>query len=206
MAQSLGVGLAVVREAVQRLEALNIVETTHGRGTVVLPFRWIPLIYDPSLFLMAVQRIGVRDLWETRQLIEGQIIRLAAERATDANVATMHEILVRAEPLPTSYAASQSLNREFHLAIAAAAQNIVLADILAPLLDVQFEGVEHHFTVEHCRAAWQAHRRIYDAVAAHDVKRADRAIEHHFQVGPIALAEIEALSRLPARIARRKLT
>lgn len=195
LAQSLGVGLAVVREAVQRLEALNILETTHGRGTVVLPFRWIPLIYDPSLFLMAVQRIGVRDLWETRQLIEGQIIRLAAQRATEVNLATMREILARAEPLPTSYAASQMLNREFHLAVAGAAQNVVLEDILAPLLNIQFEGAEHRFTAEHCRTAWQAHWRVYEAVAAHDVTLADRAIEHHFQVGPIALAEIEALSR-----------
>ena len=112
LAQSMGVGLAVIREAVQRLGALNIVEATHGSGTVVRPFRWIPLIYDPSLFLMAVQHIGVRDLWEARRLLEGQIVRLAAERATEANLTAMRAVLARANPLPGDYDSSQALNRE----------------------------------------------------------------------------------------------
>src|SRR5690606_14034315 len=76
LAQSMGVGLAVVREAIKRLEALNIVDATHGSGTVVQSFPWMPLLYDPSLFLLAVKRIGVRDLWETRRLLEVQIVRL----------------------------------------------------------------------------------------------------------------------------------
>lgn len=193
LAQSMGVGLAVIREAVQRLQALNIVEASHGSGTVVRPFRWIPLIYDPSLFLLAVQRIGVRDLWEARRLIESQIIRLAAERATDANLAAMRDVLERAEPLPETYEASQVLNREFHLALARAAQNAVLEDLVAPLLDVQVEGIDHHFTRKQSRRTWAAHRGIYEAVAAHDVKAAGRVIERHFTIGPMALeAESEA--------------
>lgn len=198
LAQSMGVGLAVVREAVQRLQALNIVEATHGSGTVVRPFRWIPLIYDPSLFLMAVQRIGVRDLWESRRLIEGQIARLAAERATDANLAAIRAVLDRADPLPADYAASQALNREFHLAVARAAQNVVLEDLLAPLLDVRVEGAEHRFDRKHCRATWEAHERIYEALAARSAQRAETAIKRHFEVGPIALDEIAARARAAA--------
>src|SRR6266851_2637724 len=141
LAASMGVGLAVIREAVQRLQALNIVEASHGAGTVIRPFRWMPLMYDPALFVLAVQRIGVRDLWETRRLIEGQVIRLAAERATEGNLAALRAVLERAEPLPLDYEASQALNREFHLALAHTTQNAVLEDLLAPLLDVHVEGV-----------------------------------------------------------------
>ena len=98
LAQSMGVGLAVVREAVKRLETLNILGATHGSGTVVCPFRWMPLLYDPSLFLLAVKRIGIRDLWETRRILEGQIVRLAAERATEENLKEVRAILDRADP------------------------------------------------------------------------------------------------------------
>lgn len=204
LAESMGVGLAVIREAVQRLQALNIVEATHGSGTVVRPFRWMPLIYDPTLFALAVQRIGVRDLWETRRLLEGQVIRLAAERATEANLNAMRAVLERADPLPPNYGASQMLNREFHLALAHATQNAVLEDLVAPLLEVRTEGVGHRFTQDHCRRTWEAHRVIYDAVAARDLDAADRAIAAHFEVGPIALAEVEARSRDIAAAARRK--
>jgi len=206
LAESMGVGLAVIREAVQRLQALNIVEATHGSGTVIRPFHWMPLIYDPTLFALAVQRIGVRDLWETRRLLEGQVIRLAVERATEANLMAMRAVIDQAHPLPLDYAASQKLNREFHLALAHATQNAVLEDLVAPLLEVRTEGVAHRFTQEYCRRTWEAHQAIYDAVAARDHAEADRAIVAHFEVGPIALAEVEARSRDIAAARRKKRT
>jgi len=204
LAESMGVGLSVIREAVQRLEALNVVEASHGSGTVIRPFRWMPLIYDPTLFVLAMQRIGVRDLWETRRLLEGQVIRLAVERATTANLKEMHAVLERADPLPGDYAASQVLNREFHLALARATQNAVLEDLVAPLLEIHTDGVAHRFTQEHCRLTWEAHQAIYDAVAARDLAEADRAIAAHFEVGPIALAEVEARTREIAARRRKK--
>jgi len=188
LARSLGVGLAVVREAIQRLEALNVLETSHGRGCVVLPFRWTHLLFDPAVVPMAVHHLGVRDVWETRRLIEAQIIRLAAQRCSEDNLAELREILSRAEPLPATYAQTQALNCEFHLAVAAAAQNAVLRDILEPLLNLQVEAAKHDFSAKRCREAWQAHWRMYEAIAAHDLDLADSAIEHHFQVGPMALA------------------
>jgi GntR family transcriptional repressor for pyruvate dehydrogenase complex len=203
LAETMGVGLAVIREAVQRLEALNVVEASHGSGTVIRPFRWMPLIYDPTLFVLAMQRIGVRDLWETRRLLEGQVIRLAVERATRANLEAMRDVLERAEPLPQDYDASQVLNREFHLALARSTQNAVLEDLVAPLLEIRAQGVAHRFTRDHCRLTWQAHHAIYDAVTAGDLAAADRAIAAHFEVGPIALAEVDARTRDIA-VARRK--
>jgi len=204
LAESMGVGLAVIREAVQRLEALNVVEASHGSGTGIRPFRGMPLIYDPTLFVLAMQRIGVRDLWETRRLLEGQAIRLAVERATRTNLAAMLEVLERADPLPESYDESQALNREFHLALARSTQNAVLEDLVAPLLEIHAQGVAHRFTRDYCRRTWQAHWAIYEAVAARDIVAADRAIVAHFQVGPIALAEVEARSREISAARRKK--
>ncbi len=187
LAQQMGVGLAVVREAVKRLEALNVVGATHGSGTVVRPFRWMPLLYDPSLFLLAVKRIGIRDLWETRRLLEVQIVRLAAERATDENLEEIRAVLDRAVPPPLDYGVSQGLNREFHIAVAKGSQNAVLIDLLTPLVDVHIEGIAHHFTEEMSRRTWAAHQAIYRAVAKRDVAAAEDAMREHFTVGPIAV-------------------
>jgi len=187
LAQSMGVGLAVVREAVKRLEALNVLDATHGSGTVVQPFRWMPLIYDQSLFALAMKRIGIRDLWETRRLLEGQIVRLAAERAREDNLAEIRAVLERAKPLPLDYDDSSALNREFHIAVAKASHNTVLIDLLTPLVDIHFQGIAHHFTADVCRRTWEAHTAIYRAVAKHDVAAAERAMRDHFTVGPIAV-------------------
>src|SRR5690606_8908805 len=114
-------------------------------------------------------------------------------------------ILRRADPLPEDYAASQVLNREFHLALARAGQNAVLEDLLAPLLNLKADGAAHRFSREFCRATWVAHHAIHDAIAARDLAAADRAIIRHFEIGPIALQEIAARSAAaaPPRGARR---
>lgn len=195
LAQSMGVGLAVIREAVQRLATLNIVEASHGSGTIIRPFRWLPLLYDKSLFHLAMQRIGIHDLWEARRLLEGQITRLAVDRRTGINLERMRAILDDARPLPATYDASQALNRKFHRALAEAGQNAVLVDLLDPLLDVQTEGASHRFNEDHCRRTWEAHEAIYKAVAERNMAAAECAIEDHFKVGPIALHEVEARGR-----------
>ena len=198
LAQSMGVGLAVVREAVKRLEALSILGATHGSGTVVRSFRWMPLLYDPSLFLLAVKRIGIRDLWETRRLLEGQIARLAAERATAENLKEIRAVLDRAIPLPLDYPISQVLNREFHIAVAKASQNAVLTDLLTPLLDVRIDGIDHYFTEDMSRRTWAAHEAIHAAIAARDIATAEQAMREHFTVGPIAV-EAEATEATGSR-------
>lgn len=204
LAQSMGVGLAVVREAVKRLEALNILGATHGSGTVVRSFRWMPLLYDPSLFLLAMKRIGIRDLWETRRLLEGQIVRLAAERATKSDLADIRAILDRASPLPFDYDESSALNREFHIAVAKASQNSVLIDLLTPLVDVHFQGIAHHFTEEMCRRTWDAHEAIYRAIASRDVVAAEESMRDHFTVGPIAVETDTTDGPVLARSRKRK--
>jgi GntR family transcriptional repressor for pyruvate dehydrogenase complex len=187
LAQSMGVSLAVVREAVKRLEALNVLDAAHGSGTVVRSIRWTPFLYDPSLFAMAMQNIDIKHLWETRRLLEGQIVRLAAERAKPHHIEEIRAVLDRADPLPLDYNVSSDLNREFHIAVAKAAQNNVLVELLTPLVDVHFQNISHHFTEDVCRRTWAAHEAIFRAVSRHDVAAAERAMREHFTVGPIAV-------------------
>ena len=206
LAQSLGVGLAVVREAVKRLEALNILDAAHGSGTTVRPFRWMPLLYDPALFMLAVKRIGIRDLWETRRLLEVQIAGLAAERAMPANLVEIRAVLDRATPRPCDYADSQVLNRQFHVALAKASQNAVLIDLLTPLVDVRIEGISHHFTDDMSRRTWEAHEAIYAAVASQDVAAAENAMRAHFRIGPIAVEADTGLKKASQSRRRKKTT
>lgn len=187
LAQRLDVGLAVVREAIQRLEALGVLAAEHGSGTVVCAMRWSALIHNPSLFELAVRQIGVRHLWEARRLIEGQIARLAAERATPDDIAAMQAVIARADPPPLDYGQSQDLNRDFHLALARAAQNPVLEDQVAPLLDVRMKGAAERFDAVVAARTWDAHRAILAAVVSGDSGAAEAAMVAHFRIGPIAL-------------------
>lgn len=198
LADTMGVGLAVIREAVKRLETLNVVEASQGSGTIIRPIQWAQLIYDPGLFPLAVQRVGVRNLWEVRQLLETQGIRLAVQRATKDDLEAIRAVLQRADPLPLEFETSQALNREFHLALARATQNTMLESILAPLLDVRVPGADRQFTRDHCQRTWDAHQRIYAAVSSRDLAASEQAILAHFQVGPLLPEEVGTKFAEPA--------
>jgi GntR family transcriptional repressor for pyruvate dehydrogenase complex len=181
LAQTFEVGMSVVREAIQRLQALHVVDAEHGSGTTIRPFHWLPLIYDPSLVGMAVKHIGIADLWEARRLLEGQIVHLAAARATEENLAEIHAVLDQAERCPPDYEAHFALNRDFHLAIARAARNVVLFDLVAPLLKLRVEGEGDRRDIARAIESWSAHRLLYDALESRDPAAVERAILNHFE-------------------------
>jgi GntR family transcriptional repressor for pyruvate dehydrogenase complex len=191
LARLFDVGLSVVREAIQRLEVLKILETRQGIGTVVRPFQWMQLIYDPDLFMVGHDLIKAEEFWEARHAIERETIRLAVLRATAADLAAMAEVLEAAVPDPTDHDVHMGLNRAFHLAIARASGNGVLVDILAPLLDVRLPWAARNFSTIRAQEAWAVHRQMYRAIVAGDVQAAFSAIEAHAEVGSTLLEELD---------------
>ena len=191
LARGFNVGLSVVREAIQRLEVLKILATRQGVGTEVRPFRWMQLIYDPDLFMVGLDLIQAKEFWEARHGIERETLRLATLRAGPEELGAMQAILAQATPAPTDHDRHMELNRAFHLAIARAADNTVLEDILAPLLSVRLPFASRGFNAERARLAWEVHGDMYQAILAGDTARAAEALETHAKVGVVVLEAVE---------------
>jgi len=204
LARCFGVGLAVVREAIQRLQTLRMLSAHQGRGTIVEPVGWAQLLFEPSLGILALERHALSQIWEARNGIEKETARLAAERATEVDLAAMRQILEEAGEGVSSYEENQRLNRAFHTAIAAASKNRVLAEILAPLLQIDLGMKRKVFDASLSRRSWASHRQIYEAIASrnevtvaaamadHDSALSEelRKVDHLFDEG-------EAWSRVP---------
>jgi DNA-binding FadR family transcriptional regulator len=85
----LGVSRTVVREATKVLAAKGMVESRSKRGTVILPrSEW--RLLDPDV-LAWLTETGLdpeflRSMFEVRKIIEPAAARLAAERATPAEL------------------------------------------------------------------------------------------------------------------------
>jgi DNA-binding FadR family transcriptional regulator len=125
-----GVGRTTVREALKALSVGRLVTRTR-RGAVVADPRLLP---PPEVDLEALAaQASIRDLYEVRKLLEVQIARWAAMRATPADIATLRAH-VQVQQLETDEA--ENYNRFFHDALVAAAHNVVLAQIYASGSDV----------------------------------------------------------------------
>jgi GntR family transcriptional repressor for pyruvate dehydrogenase complex len=189
LAFEFGISRGVTREAIRGLEERGLVTVKHGRGSTVLPrHHWNVL--DPDVLAALLQsddRIGVvGELLETRKLIEAECAGLAAERATDQDLAAIAEALAQA----VSSAQRAARNRvaeemfveadvNFHRAIFGAAHNRVLSQLMEPVRRVIMVAQVHSRSEIRFRAGIDEHRAIAQAIAARDPDAARAAMDRH---------------------------
>jgi GntR family transcriptional regulator, transcriptional repressor for pyruvate dehydrogenase complex len=121
----LGVGRSTIREAINGLAMLGMLEIRHGQGAFVANPEAGQAA--PTAIAVALARGVTRDLFEARRLVEPAAARLAAERRTDTDLRDMEQVLAdHARAIREDEPAVEPSVR-FHLAIAEAAHNEWLA-------------------------------------------------------------------------------
>ena len=87
LTQEYRIGRSSVREALRMLESQGLIESRGSGMFVVAEFR-NPL--DQSLhLLLSLDESNLRELYEMRKLLEGELAALAAERRTDEDLGRM---------------------------------------------------------------------------------------------------------------------
>lgn len=90
LAEFLGVSRTTIREAVKILCSSNILEIKRGNGTFVCENPGLPA--DP-LGVKALDESKVKhDLFETSKVMEPVLVKLAAEKASDASIEKVREV------------------------------------------------------------------------------------------------------------------
>jgi GntR family transcriptional repressor for pyruvate dehydrogenase complex len=180
LAEQLGVSRSTVREAVQFLGAMGLVEIRHGSGTFVRPKGDRDQL--PSEWLRWTQRHQgqVHELLEVRRGLEAVAAELAAERADDlsdieAALADM-EAAIEGPDVPGLVEADLA----FHTALAAVTGNTALQQLTESL---GRELLRERGAIWNERGrperSLSEHRRIYEAVRAGDAIGARAAVVDH---------------------------
>ena len=125
LARRFGVGLSTVREAIKSLTLLGVVKPQPGRGTQVTP-EALSILRMFRLIRGRLKEMEVLKIYEARKLIEVELARLAAQRATQEDIARMEEALSRMQQAMDDDEAFTEADLEFHLAVAQAGQNQLL--------------------------------------------------------------------------------
>src|SRR5215813_12495747 len=74
-----------LREAMRALSTLGIVESRHGGGTFVTDLDARTLL-APLDFFLQLSQVNLDDTFESRRIIEIEIVRKAANKATKADI------------------------------------------------------------------------------------------------------------------------
>jgi len=192
LAQQLGVSRPTVREAMIALEIAGLVEIRSGSGSYV---RHRDTVAPPSVDTGP----GPIELLHARILIEGEIAAEAAQRATSEDLHAVAATLAEMESVIARGEHSRSADQAFHVSIARASGNDVLASIVGELWSGMFSPLFHQFSertrlVRRQEAALSEHRTIFAALRTRDALAARAAMRHHLMQVQAILADAE-LSR-----------
>lgn len=163
-----GIGRTPVHQAVQRLVIEGMLTVMPRKGVMVRP----------------VSLDDVLSIIDVRLVNEGHCVELAARHAQADDYARMAGLLDDAQAVIAEHdvEAMMEIDREFHLAISAAARNPVLAEILRGLHERSLRfwfitlSEPHHLAgVQH------EHAELFERLRERDAAGARRSVERHIE-------------------------
>jgi GntR family transcriptional repressor for pyruvate dehydrogenase complex len=200
LAEAFGVGRSAVREAIAALTLIGLIEVRHGDGTYLKrpDSPLLPQVVEWGLLLGEPRTI---DLVEARQMIEVDIVGLAAARRTEEDVADLARILGRMERESRPGAASAAFvdaDVAFHLRLAEAARNSALRDVLSGIQALLRAWIGRVIAQGSVDISYGEHVPIFDAVRAGDVAAAEAAMDAHMRGAACRLqATLDGAARDP---------
>jgi GntR family transcriptional repressor for pyruvate dehydrogenase complex len=201
----LEVSRTVVREALQTLAGMNLIEIRAGLGCYV---RSIPsnLIVNADVMAALIDMDTLIEVAIARKAIEGSVARLAA---LDANADDFENIEIALDRIQRCARKNQpmySVTPDFHVAVAQATHNAVLRSVVSSfnlLMVAAGEVIERDEVGYTYRIGeYESHLELYGVIRKGDPDRAQAAMQEHIQKTVDALQIARARSKQPARIAR----
>ena len=179
LAESLDVGRSTVREALQNLVALNVVESSAGHRTIVKAPTPAELFRTDVIGLLINDTLA-EEMLEARVMIEPDCVGLAAARATEEDLARIEQLLVEHEAQHEQNKPVSEYGARFHILLAEASHNRVAASFMSSILHIMQERGRRIDAIPNARRKEiDDHRAIFDLVKARRATDASAAMRAH---------------------------
>jgi GntR family transcriptional regulator, transcriptional repressor for pyruvate dehydrogenase complex len=183
IARSMGVSRASLREALNRMSAMGLVEIRHGSGTFIRTAKPLDFVNAISPLLMAADRASVRELLVAQSDVEPLVAGLAAMNVSGDQLLKIEELLRGMREIADGDNVDDFmlLDMKFHTAIAESAGNRVLVKVLEIFCGAALQMAQGFRPAlsGNTLAIQSDHEGIYDAVAAHDPAAARERMKSH---------------------------
>jgi GntR family transcriptional repressor for pyruvate dehydrogenase complex len=181
LSDEFGVSRPTVREALQALAAMKVVEQRHGSGVYVAPLAVYDLL-EPVRFALELNEPRLASLFEIRLALEPIAARLAAARATDEEVEELWRIVEAAGRPRVSQARFVELDTELHDLVLRAARDDLLRSIVSSLGVLSRKSRQRTVRQAGVRnMTVRDHRAVVGAIDAGDGIAAARAMTRHIE-------------------------
>ncbi|CAD7034383.1 FadR family transcriptional regulator [Pseudorhizobium endolithicum] len=188
LAELLAVSRPTVREALIVLEVEGFVHIRMGSGV------YVSARSPAEDAAAAAEAEGPFELLRARAVVECAIAEEAARVVRPDQIEVLDKNLARMAASLDDRALALSLDRQFHIAVAAIIGNGTLNRFVGGIHDLRltpyFERLASYFeNPQTWRAAMEEHRAVRDAIAAGDPQGARAAMRAHLDQSQIRLSE-----------------
>ena len=185
LAREFGVSRPTLREALRLLSSAHLIRASKGPGGGIFveatPEDGIAMIVSETVASMIeAQRVEFDELIETRLLFEVPLAGLAAQRATDDDVAALEELAREVEEGAGDRERMQAADGRLHTMVAEIAGNRLAAAFSGWIVDVlqpQLANALEEALVE--SVVVEQHSDLVRAIARGDPAAAERAMREH---------------------------
>lgn len=197
LAEQLGVSRPKLREGLQILEANGLLEVHKSDGTFIAQLTGNAL--SPAMVsLYSRRQSAFFDFLEYRREQESFAAHLAAQRATEADLQSMNELL---DAMDKAHSSKQSaleseLDVKFHMLIIESSHNSLLLHIMRSIYELMNEGVFYNRDFMYEKDGMREkllnqHKAIAAAIQAKDPERAAKAAEAHLNFVELSYKNIQ---------------
>lgn len=179
--EQLGVSRSTLREAYKALESTGFIKRVKRFGTIVNDFSDISKAAPLGTSLIMSD---IDELLEFRVMIEAELARLAALRASEENINSMKEALENMKKSGSDLADLTQHDTRFHMEIAKASGNRLLMSTMENAKDVFQTGIYRAFqrkTKTNVENALYFHEQILDAIIHKDSDGAYTMMRRHIE-------------------------
>jgi len=166
LVEELDLGRTPIREALQWLACEGLVVLRPRRGA----------------FVADISVTDLQQIFELRQVLEGYAAALAAQRATETDIAALEKALADLDAADSreDTQAHIEIDRAFHRALARSAHNKFLRSALSRLYNLNLRlwylALER---IGPMHDAVEQHRAVLEAIKEHDSQKAEAVIREH---------------------------
>jgi len=135
LAGQLGTSRSALRSAMLLLRKMGVVEVCPGKGTIVKKATF-PSASDPVLHDIFKHKDQILELLELRKGIEVEAAGLAAERATEEQIAKLREAYIKLEEDVKAEKFGTEADVNFHIVLAEITGNKLFLQVMLSVIDL----------------------------------------------------------------------
>lgn len=196
LAQLFNVSRIAIRESIQKLVSLGILESKQGGGTYVCKMDGSQIL-TPIVPFVALNDISLKHMLEFRKIIEGGSAGLAAEQACANDITYLESNVAEMEANMGDIERRTSLDIEFHIYIAHMTKNPIIIQMYELLKPAWLENMRYIVQKMGSSKALYYHRALIHAFSEHSSMLAKAIMDEHI------LSTIQAMNtNTPAAAAR----